>query len=81
MLEVSYIRENKERVIEGLKIRNLAHEGPKLIEEIIEQDDRRKETQHKLDQMLAERNKLSREVGDLFKQGKREEGESIRGRV
>lgn len=81
MLELNYIRNNRERVIEGLKIRNYKDEGLSLVGQVIEQDDLRKKTQTELDALLAERNKLSRSIGDLFKSGKREEAEEMRSRV
>lgn len=81
MLQISFLKENKERVIEGLKIRNFKDEDLKIVDEVIELDDLRKNTQTSLDNALAERNKLSKEVGALFQQGKREEAESIKNRV
>jgi seryl-tRNA synthetase len=81
MLELNYLRNNRERVIEGLKIRNFNAESLGIVDEAIKQDDLRKKTQTELDAMLAERNQLSRSIGDLFKAGKREEAEEMRQRV
>ena len=81
MLKVNFIRQHKERVLKGLITRNYNEEHLGVIDQIITLDDLRKKTQTELDQALAERNNLSREVGSLFKQGKREEAEAIRAKV
>lgn len=79
MLEVNFIRNNKERVIEGLKKRNFSN--PDMISNIINFDDQRKELQTKLDQSLSERNKLSKEIGKLFKEGKKEQADEMKEKV
>ncbi len=66
MLQISFLKENKERVLEGLKTRNFKDEDLKVVDEVLELDDLRKKTQTELDTTLAERNKLSKEVGGLF---------------
>lgn len=73
MLQVSFLREQKERVVEGLKKRNF--KNPELVEEAIQLDDLRKKTQQDLDSQLSEINKISREIGLLMKEGKKEEAE------
>lgn len=70
MLQVDFIRNNKEKVIGGLKIRNIGEEGIAIIDDIIKNDDLRKQTQTQLDEKLAQRNKLSKEIGGLYKSGK-----------
>jgi len=81
MLQVSFIRANKERVIEGLKIRNYSEDELKIIDEILQLDDARKNHQTTLDKTLAERNQLSKQVGQLYKSGKREEADEIKAKV
>ncbi len=81
MLELNYIRDNKDGVIEGLRKRNFTNDDLELIYKIINFDDRRKHLQTNLDNSLAERNKMSKEIGSLFKQGKKEEAEQLRERV
>ncbi len=76
MLQVSFIRENKEQVIEGLKKRNFNELS--LIDQIIDLDNRRKETQTKLDDTLAQSNKLAKQIGELFKSGKAEEANALK---
>ena len=81
MLEVNFIKDNKERVIEGLKKRNFKKEDLGIIDEILELDDTRKVTQTNLDSLLAKSNLLSKQIGDLFKQGKREEAGELKSQV
>ena len=81
MLELTAIRAQPERLIEGLKKRNFAAEDLKIVDRIIALDDQRKATQTLLDQALAERNRLSRDIGALMKQNKREEAEAMRAQV
>jgi seryl-tRNA synthetase len=68
MLSVAFIRENKDLVLERLTIRNFAN-AEKIINEVIDKDALRRRTQTELDNKLAESNKLSREIGNLFKSG------------
>src|SRR5690554_2113740 len=76
MLVVSAIQENKERVIEGLKKRNFKQLG--LIDEVLNIDELRRKTQFELDNLLAESNQLSKEIGQLFKQGKADEANLLK---
>ncbi|MEM9885438.1 MAG: serine--tRNA ligase [Bacteroidota bacterium] len=75
MLLVNYIRDHKEAVIEGMKKRNFSTEQLALIEEVIELDDQRKSTQFSSDSAKSEMNKLSKEIGALYKSGQREAAE------
>ncbi len=81
MLETSFIREQRERVLQSLKKRNFPDGALGVIDEIIALDDRRKAVQTEMDQNLAERNRLSAEIGALFKQGRREDAEELRRQV
>ncbi|KAA3640513.1 MAG: serine--tRNA ligase [Bacteroidetes bacterium] len=81
MLQISFLKENKDRVIQGLKTRNFKDEDLQIVDQVLELDDLRKTTQTSLDKALQERNALSKEVGKLFQQGKREEAEGIKNRV
>ena len=76
MLQISYIRENKDLVINGLKKRNFKE--LELVEEAISLDENRRLVQTKLDNALAESNKLSKEIGTLMKEGKRQEAEAAK---
>lgn len=81
MLELNAVRAQPERLIEGLKKRNFEEQDLVIVNQIISLDDRRKSTQTELDQTLAERNQLSKEIGALFKQNKRKEAETMRAKV
>jgi len=67
MLQVSFIRENKELVIKRLAKRNI--DVTDEIERVLELDEKRRALQTNLDGVLAESNKLSKEIGLLFKSG------------
>ena len=68
MLSVAFIRENKDLILERLTIRNFAN-AESIINEVIDKDVLRRGTQTELDNTLAESNKLSKEIGFLFKSG------------
>lgn len=80
MLQVNTIRTNKATVIAGLEKKHFVNAAA-VVEQILQTDDLRKSTQLALDNVLAEANKLSKSVGELMKQGKREEAETIRQQV
>ena len=68
MLQVQFIRDNKETVLEGLAKRNFAN-AEIIVEQILTADEDRRKTQVELDDTLAESNKLSKEIGGFFKSG------------
>ena len=68
MLQVHFIRENKETVLEGLAKRNFAN-AETIIEQVLTADENRRATQVDLDNTLAESNKMSKEIGGLYKTG------------
>ena len=76
MLQVNFLRENKEHVLEGLKRKNFKE--PELVQKAIDTDDLRKKLQFELDESLSQMNKISREIGMLMKEGKKEEAETAR---
>ena len=76
MLRTTFIRANRDLVIERMQKRNL--DAADLIDNIIALDDKRKNTQHELDESLAESNRISKQIGQLFKQGKKEEANAAR---
>ncbi|MCK5824803.1 MAG: serine--tRNA ligase [Ichthyobacteriaceae bacterium] len=79
MLQVQYIKENKEAVIEGLKKRFFNAEEP--IEKVLKLDDERKSTQNKLDNSLAEAKKMAGQIGGLYKQGKADEANLLKAKT
>ena len=76
MLQVNFLRENKDRAIEGLKKRHFKQLD--LIDQAIEADNNRKRIQTELDVQLSEVNKISKEIGMLMKEGKKEEAEAAK---
>ena len=81
MLRVNFIRENKDRVLKGLKTRNFKDEDLAIVDKIIALDETRRTTQTALDGSLAEANRFSKEIGNLYKQGKREEADALKNQV
>jgi seryl-tRNA synthetase len=79
MLQVSYIRENKEQVLERLSVRNFSQ--PELVDEIISLDEKRRSTQSKGDALQAEANAAAKQIGELMKQGKKEDAEAIKSKT
>jgi seryl-tRNA synthetase len=67
MLTINRLKENKQEVVELLKIKNF--DAQDLIEKAIAKDQERRDNQVKLDQILSELNSLSKEIGQLFKSG------------
>ena len=76
MLQISYIRENKEKVLTGLRKRNFGE--LELVEQAIALDEKRRALQAELDEALSKSNKLSKEIGALMKEGKKEEAEAAK---
>ena len=79
MLQVSFLRDNKSQVLEGLAKRNFKQ--TELIDQAISVDDQRKKYQFELDQNLEEMNKISKEIGILMREGKKEEAENAKSRT
>ena len=80
MLQVSILREEKEKVIQGLKKRRLAN-VEEMIGNILDLDLKRRQTQQQQDTLLAEANALAREIGGLMKSGKKQEAENLKTRT
>ncbi len=68
MLQVQIIREKKDEVLAGLAKRNFSN-AETIIDKILTADENRRATQVELDKTLAESNKLSKEIGNLYKTG------------
>lgn len=79
MLELSYIRENTAEVIKRLAVKNI--DATNTLQQIIDLDLKRRETQTELDNNLAESNNISREVGNLMKAGKASDAMELKNRV
>ena len=77
MLQVSLIREEKDRVIQGLKKRRIKN-VEESVEAILRLDLKRRQTQQQQDALLSEANSLAREIGSLMKSGKKAEAEDLK---
>lgn len=80
MLQVSVIREQREKVIDGLRKRGLTTIS-ETIDQVLSLDVQRKEMQRKQDDMLAESNSLAKEIGNLMKSGNKDEAEKLKNRT
>ena len=79
MLQVSYIRENREKVLERLSVKNFKQ--PEIVDAVISLDEERRQTQTTLDSISAEANTIAKQVGELMRQGKKEEAEILKSRT
>lgn len=79
MLQVSYIRDNKEEVLQGLKKRKFKE--IELVDSALQLDDNRKRLQFELDEKLAELNSVSKEIGVLIKSGQKQLAEEAKTRT
>lgn len=80
MLTLNLIKENTERVIRGLEKKHF--EGAQqAIDNVLAIDKRRREAQQKMDSAKAESNQLSKQIGQLMKEGRRDEANDIKNRV
>ena len=77
MLLVNTIRDNFEKTLEGLQKRNFPNAQDVLIQ-VLDLDNKRKETQAQRDSLQAESNNYSKEIGILMREGKKEEAEKIK---
>ena len=77
MLQLAFIRENKETVLHGLEKRHFK-DAKLLIDKIINTDETRRLKQSELDAVLAESNTLSKEIGQFIKNGEHQKAEIIK---
>ena len=77
MLDIRFVKENPELVKENIKKKFSDHKLP-LVDEVIELHDKKLEITQKADTLRANRNKISKEIGALMGQGKREEAEQMK---
>lgn len=80
MLSLNQIRENQESVLAGLQKRNFKN-AQDTLSQVLEVDDLRKSSQAQRDQLQAESNAISKQIGILIKEGKMEEAAQIRART
>jgi len=80
MLLLSTIREERERLLEGLAKRRF-NDAETILDKIVALDDERKSSQTNLDALLSEQKSLSKAIGDLFKSGKAQEANTMKAKV
>ena len=76
MLQLSVIRENKENVIKALAKKHM--DAKAIVEDVIQLDENRRGTQVELDNTLAESNKLSKDIGEMMKNGEKAKAEILK---
>jgi seryl-tRNA synthetase len=76
MLEIQRIRKDRDALIEGLKKRNF--DAADLLDQVIEKDGAWRSKKSEMDELLAKMNQLAKQIGELFKSGKKDEGEGLR---
>lgn len=80
MLDIKFLRENPEIVKENIK-KKFQDEKLPLVDEAIKLDEDRRSYQQQSDDLKSERNKISKQIGTLMAQGKKEEAEEIKNKV
>jgi seryl-tRNA synthetase len=80
MIDIKFLRENPDAVKENIKKKFQDNKLP-LVDEVIELDKKSREAKGKADELRANRNKLSKEIGGLFAQGKKAEAEELKAKV
>ncbi len=76
MLEIQYIRQNPEDVISRLAVKNI--DATALINETLKLDEEKRRLQMALEELLARINNSSKEIGDLYKSGKKQEADKLK---
>ena len=80
MIDIKFLRENPEAVKENIKKKFQDSKLP-LVDEVIALDEESRKTKQEADDLRANRNKLSKEIGALMAQGKKEEAEAMKAEV
>mgnify|MGYP001885561903 FL=1 len=80
MLTIKQITENTDEVIRGLEKKHFK-DAKQVIAQVVEMNNKRRSAQNSLDKNLAEVNSLSKTIGSLMKEGKKEEAEKAKARV
>ncbi|MBR3172981.1 MAG: serine--tRNA ligase [Eubacterium sp.] len=80
MLDIKFLRENPDIVKENIK-KKFQDEKLPLVDEVIDLDLKNRENKQEVEAMRANKNKLSKEIGGLMQQGKKEEAEKVKAEV
>ena len=76
MLQLQTIRDHKDELVQALQKRNI--DANPLLDKVLQLDEKRRSTQTQLDNVLAESNRLSKEIGMLYKTGKIQEANLLK---
>ena len=79
MLQIAFIRDNQEKVIKALAKRNI--DATQTVQDVVKLDENRRATQLETDNILSETNSLSKEIGDLMKNGEKSKAEILKLKV
>src|SRR5476651_2415528 len=79
MLQVSYIRDNREQVLERLAVKNFKQPG--LVDEIIALDEQRRSLQISSEDLQAKANASAKQIGELMRTGKKDEADTLKGQT
>lgn len=80
MLQLNFIRENKDYVIERLKVKHFKN-VEQIIGDLLEADNTRRSVQTESDKIKAEANSIAKQIGILYKQGKNDEAEALKAKT
>ena len=78
MLQLAHIREHKDELIQRLAIKNF--DAKQLLDQVLSLDSDKRKTQQEVDALLAEQNLLAKQIGDLFRSGKKAEADDLKNR-
>ncbi len=78
MLQLAILREQKEEIIKRLAIKNF--DAKDVVDQVLNLDSDKRKTQQELDTLLAEQNVLAKQIGDLYKSGKKAEADDLKNR-
>ena len=76
MLQIAFIRDNQEKVIKALAKRNI--DATQTVQDVVKLDENRRATQLETDNILSETNSLSKEIGNLMRNGEKSKAEILK---
>jgi seryl-tRNA synthetase len=80
MLQLNFIRDNKDEVLKRLAIKNFK-DAEGVINAVLDLDSKRRSTQKESDALKAEANAAAKQIGELMKAGKKEEAEQVKSKT
>ena len=80
MLDIKFVRDNPEVVKQNIKNKFQDHKLP-LVDEVIELDEKNRKIKQEVEALRAEKNSLSKLIGGLMKEGKKDEAEEVKAKV